>query len=536
MEQQGVQLLERVDSPGGVQTDLSPTKGVLWLMAAKTAAFVLSLAVPLLIVRQLTVREFGIYKQLFLFLDTAMIILSLGFSASAFYFFPREPAKKAGIVGNILVFHILMGALGGMLVVVFPALPATVLNSHELAAFAPVIGIAIVLLVGSSFVETLVIANGEIRLAALVTPTMQLLRSGVLVAAAILWGSIHALAYAALAYGFMQYGIMVSYVRSRFSRASHHVGWDLMRAQIAYALPLAYANAFLMWLQTSAHNYFVSNRYGAAAYAVYAVGCFQLPIVGIALDSVGSVVIQRISDLRSRNETRKIVHLAAQTVRTLAAVMLPLYFLLLVVGQDLITILFTERYRASWPIFAVNLTLIPLSIAAPVCDAVFRAYPERLSILLKTRTALLAPLLGGLWIATHRLGLVGPIAVVVAVTLAERVAIAIAVGGILGMSWRDLGLFRGMAKLAVAGGVAGVGAILAREILLKNRVGDGPVALLVISAGIFAVVFVGAALLLRVLAPEEQETIGRWLARAHQAMPWRTVGDATEQRAREPLG
>ncbi len=58
-------------------TDGPPSlaRSALWLAAAKTAAFALSLAVPLLLVRQLTASEFGIYKQMFLLLDSATLIL-----------------------------------------------------------------------------------------------------------------------------------------------------------------------------------------------------------------------------------------------------------------------------------------------------------------------------------------------------------------------------------------------------------------------------------------------------------------------------
>jgi O-antigen/teichoic acid export membrane protein len=387
--------------------------------------------------------------------------------------------------------------------------------------------------VGSSFVEFVAIANGEARVAALLILATQFLRSALLVAAGGLFGSVRALMYAAVVHGVLQSTIVIWYVSSRFPRARWRVEWGLIRAQLAYAMPLAYAG-ILLWLQMYVHHYFVSNRYGAATYAIYAVGCFQLPIVAIVLESVGSVVISRVSDLRLRTETREIVRLVAGTVRLLAAVALPLYALLLVTGPEFITTLFTPQYRASWPIFAVNLTLIPLSIILPACDAVFRACPEHLPGLLKVRTALLVPLLGGLWVATHRLGLVGPIAVVVAVTLVERVVIAVRVGRILGMSWGDLGLFRDVAKLAVAAGVAGLITGTARHVLLGNGLREAPLAVLVISAGMFAFVHLGAVLLLRVLTPEEREAIRRWLTRRRQVLLWRRADRTWQQGAREP--
>lgn len=533
IEQESAHLLRRVDASVRPRTDLSLATNALWLMVAKSAAFVLGVAVPLLLVRHLTVKEFGVYKQIFLLLDTAVVILPLGFAMNAFYFFPRERARMASVVGNIMLAYAFVGGLGGLLVAAFPALTATVLNSHDLAAYTPAIGVAMLLLVASSFVEYVAIANGEARLAALVITAVQFLRSALLVAASILFGSLRALAYAAVLCGFLQSGVMLWYVTSRFGAAARQVNWHLMGAQFAYSVPLAYTG-LLWWLMMSVHNYFVSNRYGPAAYAIYAVGCFQLPIVGIVTESVGSVVIRRVSELRRQGETQEIVRLAARTVRTLAAITLPLYALLLVTGREFITVLFTQRYAASWPVYAVNTTLIPLTIIAPVCDAVFRACPEHLPFLLKVRTALLPLLLGGLWIATQKFGLVGPIAVVVGVILAERVTIAAKVVRILDMSWSDLGMFSDVTKLGTAAAVAGLATAIARKVLLGTGLVGAPLALLAISAGLFPFAYLGVVLVLKVVTTEEQGAIRRWLTRLHQVALWRRALDPSEKEAREP--
>lgn len=522
--EQGVQSLERAGLPGRAGGDVSLASSALWLVVGKTAAAVFNIAVPLLLVRLLTVREFGVYKQLFLLLDTALVILPLGFALSAFYFFPREPSRKAQVVGHIVLVYVLVGGLGGLLVAGFPNLPAALLNTRDLAAYAPILGLAMLLWVGSSFIEFVAIANGEARIAALVVLGMQLLRSGLLVAAGAVFASVRALAVAAVVCGVLQSAVVFWYVRTRFFGTRQGVDWGLMRGQLVYALPLAYAGLF-WWLQGFVHHYFVANRFGAAAYAVYAVGCFQLPIVNIVHESVGSVVIRRVSELRRRNETQELVRLATQTVRTLAAFAFPVYALLFVTGREFITVLFTRQYLASWPIFAVNLSLIPLAIVAPICDAVFRACPEELPFFIKARTALAVPLLAGLWIATARFSLVGAVAVVVGVTLLERLVLAARAARVLGLSWRDLGRFGDVARLGGAAAMAGVTTYITRGALMAGGL-TKPLALLMICSGVFAVVYVGALFLFGVPTPEERNALRQWLTRLYQVVPGRSAADA----------
>jgi O-antigen/teichoic acid export membrane protein len=522
--QHGVQSLQRAGSPGRARGEISLASSALWLVVGKTAAAVFNIAVPLVLVRLLTVREFGVYKQLFLLLDTALVILPLGFALSAFYFFPREPTRKAQVVGHIALVYVLVGGLGAALVAGFPALPAALLNTRDLAAYAPILGFAMLLWVGSSFIEFVAIANGEARLAALIVVGIQLLRSGLLVAAGAMFGAVRALAYAAVACGILQSAVVFWYVRTRFSDTRQRVDWRLMRAQLVYALPLAYAGLF-WWLQGFVHHYFVSNRFGPAVYAVYAVGVFQLPIVNIVQESVGSVVIRRVSELRRRNETQELVRLATQTVRSLAAFAFPVYALLLVIGREFITVLFTRQYLASWPIFAVNLSLIPLAIVAPVCDAVFRACPEELPFFIKARTALAVPLLAGLWSATARYSLVGAVAVVVGVTLLERLVLTVRAARILGLSWRDLRRFGDVVRLGGAAGIAGVATYITRGVLMAGGL-TVPLVLLMICSAVFAVVWVGAVFLLRVPTPAERHVVREWLTHLHRVVPWRSAADA----------
>ena len=84
---------------------------VSWLTFAKTAGFAFSIALPLLLVRRLDREQYGLYKQAFLVVTTAMIVLPMGVPMSAFYFLPREPTRRRETVLNIVLFHSAVGAL-----------------------------------------------------------------------------------------------------------------------------------------------------------------------------------------------------------------------------------------------------------------------------------------------------------------------------------------------------------------------------------------------------------------------------------------
>jgi len=66
---------------------------VMWLASAKAVAFALGFALPLILVRSLSQTEFGLYKQVFLLLNTAITILPLGFAIPFI-----SPVVRAAIV------------------------------------------------------------------------------------------------------------------------------------------------------------------------------------------------------------------------------------------------------------------------------------------------------------------------------------------------------------------------------------------------------------------------------------------------------
>src|SRR3954468_22381673 len=124
------------------------------LMFAKVLAYFLGFALPLVLVRRLSQHEFGLYKQVFLVVSTALTVLPLGFSLSAYYFLPREAEEKRGaVVLNVLCFNLAIGATAFLILLLRPTLLAALFGSQELTAYAPLVGLVVVLWLTSNFLE-----------------------------------------------------------------------------------------------------------------------------------------------------------------------------------------------------------------------------------------------------------------------------------------------------------------------------------------------------------------------------------------------
>jgi O-antigen/teichoic acid export membrane protein len=460
----------------------SLTWRVSWLTFAKTAGFAFSIALPLLLVRRLDREQYGLYKQAFLLVTTAMTVLPLGVPMSAFYFLPREPTRRRETVLNIVLFHVVVGALACGALVLYPSILTAIFHDPQLAPYSAWIGITILFWITGAFLDMVPVANDEIRLASAFIIGIQASRALIFIGAVLFFGTLRSLLAAAVLHGVIQTIVLAAYLESRFSGFWRALDWKMLRDQLSYAIPLG-AAGILIIVQTDLHSYFVSNHFGPALFAVYSLGTLQLPLMGLIQEATNSVLITRVSVLQKRNENREIVLLLARAARKLAAVYFPVYVLLMVVGREFIRVLFTARFADSWPILAANLTMLPLGIV--LLDPLYRAYERERYFLLRLRLVLAVVLILTLWLFTVRLGLLGVIAAVVAIAAFERAVMAIHFCRLLGVTAPDLVLLRDVGKLAIAALAAGAVTFSIRLLLLSQ----GAVTVLAGCGFAFAIVY-----------------------------------------------
>lgn len=488
----------------------SLTARAFLLMFAKGTAYILGFALPLLLVRRMSQYEFGLYKQVFLIVSTALTVLPLGFSLSAYYFLPRENGERRNaVVFNVLAFNLFIGGLAFVLLLLRPSLLASLFASGELAAYAPLVGLVILLWMTALFLEIAAIASEEAKLATLFIIASQLTKTIFLLSAAVIFGSIRGLLYAALVQGVLQNLILVVYLRSRFPGFWQKLNWGMMRAQVSYALPIGLAG-LVFGVLIDMHNYIVSYRFGAAAFAIYAVGCFSLPLVNVVGESFGTLLIPHISRLQKEGATREIVLVTAQTMRKLALVYFPLYAFLIVTGREFLIVVFTEQYLASWPIFVIHLTTVPFFVL--ITDPIMRAYAEHRFFLLKVRMVTVVLLFVALWYGTLYFGLVGAISIMVGFSLADRFIETARAWSIVGVKWSDAILIKDVGKVAIAALAAGSLTAVARLFVSNQR----PLVALVACAIVFGCAYLAFIWLLAIPSAEESEAVRTRMAAAHR--------------------
>lgn len=431
----------------------SLTTQAFWLLAAQTAGYLFSLIFPLVVVRRFAQADYGTYKQAFLAIAHAQTLLGMGFSLSAFYFYPRERDKNGAVSLNILIYHFSVGMAALLALTLWPGVLVRLFDNERLRAYGAQIGAVVFFRLFSCFLEYAATAREDVRYSTIFIVCAQFTKSAVMLSAAWWSARLETLLYGSMIQGILQSCVLLWYLQRVYPGFWKKPDWALFRRQLSYGIPLGGA-AVVFFVRAESHSYFVAHYVDAAAFAIYAVGCASIPLVELVRGSVSTVLISRVSQLHHAGEYHEILLLTLRAVRKLSVFYWPLYVFLMVMSREFITLLYTRKYEASVKVFMINLTLLPLTML--VLDPVLRAFAEYRFFLIRVQVVLFIVMAIALLLVLPVYGIVGAIAVVAAGAVLEMAVTASKVASALGMTWRDLRLGASIFRVGLSAAAAGL--------------------------------------------------------------------------------
>jgi len=357
----------------GTPTADTISRPTMMLVAGRAIGFVAAFAIPVVLARIFDRAEYGTYKQLFLVFATLYGLAQLGMAESLYYFVPSRSQAAAGRhVANALVTLAVAGLGCLALLYAMRTRVAAWLTNSQLADHLALVGVLLALMLVTALFEIVMIARKQHFSAAVTYATSDVTRTLLFVIPALGFGGVRSLLVGAVAFGVLRLAAMFVYLWREFGRELR-VDLDIWRSQLAYALPFAMAVSVEVVL-LNFHQYFVAARFDTATFAIYSVGCLQIPLIDLVMTSSVNVMMVQMAGHAVKGETRAAMTLWHDTICKLAFIFFPLTVLLLVTAHQVIVALFTANYLASVPIFMIwTLTILPSAFAV---DGVLRVYAQ----------------------------------------------------------------------------------------------------------------------------------------------------------------
>lgn len=432
----------------------APSGPALWLVVGRSLGFAATFIVPLVLVRRFDQTTFGTYKQLFLIYTTLFGLAQLGAAESLYYFVPRRPLDAGRHVANAVVTLAVAGVACAVALTLGAAAIGRWLANVELVAEIPLVGVFLGLMLVSALFEIVLVARGRYRTAAWTYGLSDVARAAFLLVPALLFGGLRGLLLGAVLFAALRLVVMLSSF-ARDLGVTLRPRLSLWCEQWVYTLPFALAVG-IEALQANLHNYVVAARFDPAVFAVYAVGCLQIPLVDVLTTSSANVMMVAMAANTGERVAGGALALWHDTTRRLALVIAPLVVFLVVMAPQVIELLFTRRYLDSVPVF--QLWTCMLLLAVPCVDAVLRARAQtRLLLGLNVlRLAIVVALIG--W-CLDTFGLPGAALVMLLSTGAARVVALVRIARLLETPLSGVMPWKSLAVTAAAALVAAIPAV-----------------------------------------------------------------------------
>jgi O-antigen/teichoic acid export membrane protein len=276
----------------------------------------------------------------------------------------------------------------------------------------------------------------------------------------------------------------------------------LLKRHLAYALPFALAVS-IETLQNNLHMYVVSYHFDAATFAIYSVGCLQIPLVDFMMTSTSSVMMVKMSEDLREGRSQDALELWLDTTRKLMLVFAPLVGGLMVLAGVLITLLFTANYAASTPLFMVWTT--SMLFAAIMTDSVLRVHADTRFLVVLNLLRLLVVALAIVPFLT-RFGLMGAVLVTLLATLLAKWVALVRVSSILRCRLTQVLPWKSLAStLAIATAAA------LPCLLLESALRLPALASLLILGAVYAASYCLLLWFIGPLSGSERRTLLQWL-------------------------
>jgi O-antigen/teichoic acid export membrane protein len=367
----------------------------------------------MVLARILLPASYGTFKQGWLVSQTLALTLPMGLSQSLYYFAPREPASRDRFIAQTTWAHLVLGLLAAALLLAGRPLLAAQFGNPELTRNVPWIATFTALHIAGAPLDVAWNATGRIGAAAVARVATESVRSAALIAGAVLTGTVEG-AFAGIA--------IATAARAAFGFAAlaHAHGLRpsgaLLRRQVSYALP--FGLAFLLIVpQQQFHQYAVGAAVTAAAFAVYSVGTFQLPIVDVLYTPISELLQIGLAEAEGAGRPpRAGLGLFHEAVQQLSFALVPAAAFLLLAAPAVVELLFSPVYLPAVPIFRV--TAVSVVLGTLPLDGVMRARAQNgfMLALSAAKLAATVPLvLGGL-------SALGPIGALLGWIIAEAFA------------------------------------------------------------------------------------------------------------------
>ena len=310
--------------------------------------------------------DYGTYQQTLLVYTFLAPLLALGLPAASFYFIPKNEGNQRVICFNALIAIIFISLIFSVLCLTLGrAYIPKVFGNPDLANTIPwlaIYGPATLILV---YVTSSLVALDRAKLSAIFSVIFRILLAASVALTAISLTKLDFIiglqSCVVLCGALIGIGLIWRLTRNS-QKTRNLISFSNINIQLKYAVPLG-LGAMLEGMALAIDRLMVSLLLDPEDYAVFSNGAMEVPLIAAITVAAGAVMLPEIVRAFGKGNAREALNLWQLMVRRVTFILLPAGFLFFLVSQELMVILYSEKFKDSVGPFRIYMLMLPARVA-----------------------------------------------------------------------------------------------------------------------------------------------------------------------------
>lgn len=332
-------------------------KQTAFLFTGKFVSVLLRFLVPVIMVRIISRQEYGLYKQALLICFFFVPILQFGITESLLYFYPNNRKNKE-LISQTLYLFLFIGVVFLAAFHLFHERLLILFKGSGLKGVLQPVSIFVFFYFITMFFENVLILEKRKKQLMLYVIMDKLTYVLSILLAAIIYRTVEKILWSLSIYSAGKFLFVLLYLKInyKFPVSVRKISWVQLKQQLIFSVYQG-TGKIVGEIGRKIDKFYLSYFLNPVSFAIYSVGNFTVPVVDIMYNSVATTALPRISSYYKEREYKKAKELWHKIIVYYSMITIPLVAYCWSMAEEIITILFTDKYIDSVIIFRLFLLI-----------------------------------------------------------------------------------------------------------------------------------------------------------------------------------
>lgn len=337
---------------------------VIFIFLGKSFGLLISLLIPIILARSFSQDDFGLYIQIIFVVSVLIEVSKWGIINSLYHYYSTNSKSRAELLSQSFYMLLLIGLIIATIILFFDDQIYNFLNIVDEPKLLGAMIIYVLLMLSSLILDSIYILEKKVLTFFIYEIVNKSLKAVFILFAFSMYGTIIHIIYFITLYAFVKFIFTYFYLRQNYKISLFKIKKSLLVDQIKYFMPIGCAR-LVGEIGKKADKFLLIYFLSPTSYAIYAIAYLGIPVISLLVTSISQVVVPKMSLSFKNNEILSIKQLWHKAIFKYALLIIPLIGLFEILAEEIIIILFTDKYVDSVVIYQIFLLGIFLNVFSP---------------------------------------------------------------------------------------------------------------------------------------------------------------------------